>query len=728
MKLIFKGIVQGVGFRPTIYRVAKNLGLTGYVLNKGSEVEVVIDNDVELFLQTLQQQLPSAAKITSVEKEAYQDSFDDFHILYSTDGVRQSQIPVDMAVCEQCQKELFDEQDRRYLYPFTNCTVCGARFSIIHDVPYDRERTAMHEFPLCHYCHEEYTTIEDRRYHAQSISCPRCGPQVTLYNTEGNVVDVEDPLQQFAYFLDNGAIGVMKSWGGMHLCCTLDELPRFRKWYDRPQKPFAIMVKDLKVAHRFGRLSSFDENLLVSHSRPIVTVEKTIDNDQIAPGLNTVGVFLPYTGMHHILFSYLKSDALVMTSANIPGEPMLTKNTDAFSLHADYYLLHNRAIPNRNDDSVIKAWRNHRFFLRKSRGYIPEPLDIPHKKTVIAVGAGEHLNAAVSSQGQLFLTQYIGNTKFYPVVDFLEQSIDHLKQLTVSSPGVDAIGMDLHPAYGSRMVAKRLSERCDSPLIEVQHHFAHAVALLNEYKKQNGVVIAIDGLGYGSDGTLWGGEVLDAHLDSFNRVAHLQPFPLLGGDQATYDPKRLVFAMFGGDEHTQYFDDQEKQVLDKLMSTSPVTSSCGRFLDAVSCYLGICSERTYEGEPAMKLEPYLAQGKPSHEFTCEVKNSIIQSIALFNQLEEFDQASLSKRQKADIAYSLVSTLMEALVDQAAIVANKNEYQTIGVTGGVSYNIPIVEMIEKRVRHHDLSLLVHDQVPNGDGGIAVGQNIVAGMKT
>jgi hydrogenase maturation protein HypF len=584
----------------------------------------------------------------------------------------------------------------------------------------------MQEFSMCHYCHEEYTSMKDRRYHAQTLSCPRCGPQVTLYNTEGDEVDVEDPIQQFSYLLDNGAIGVMKSWGGMHLCCNLEELPRFRTWYNRPQKPFAIMVRNITAAKRFGKISHFDQELLSSSSRPIVAIQKTIEDDRISPGLNTVGVFLPYTGLHHILFSYLQSDAVLMTSANIPGEPMVTDNNDAFSLKADYYLLHNRDIPNRADDSVIKTWKNRTFFLRKSRGHVPDPLPIPHKQNVIAVGAGEHLNAAVSSQGQLFLTQYIGNTKYYPVVEFLEESIQHLITLSMTTHQVDAVAMDLHPGYGSRIVAQRLAEQYGVQPVEVQHHFAHAVSLLVEHNRDYGIVLALDGLGYGDDGTLWGGEILDSHLDSYTRIGHLEPFPLLGGDQATYDPKRLVYSLFKTDKYTQYFSDEELPVLEKLMAKSPRSSSFGRFLDALSCYLEICMTRTYDGEPAMKLEPFLAQGKKAYDFRCETHKEKIKILDLFQELISINPRKLSYQQKADVVYSMVKSVVDAMVDMACDSAQSQSCKFIGVTGGVSYNIPIVNMVDKRVKHHGLELVVHNKVPNGDGGIAVGQNVRAGV--
>ena len=550
---------------------------------------------------------------------------------------------------------------------------------------------------------------------------------MTIYNAEGEFIDVENPIQQFAHFLENGAIGVMKSWGGMHLCCTLDQVPRFRKWYHRPEKPFAIMVRDIQVAKQFGRVTTVEQNLLSSPLRPIVAIEKTCDDEMIAPGLNTIGVFLPYTGVHHRLFANIEVDALLMTSANIPGEPMLVCNDDAFALNAEYYLLHNRSILHRIDDSVIKPWKNHTFFLRKSRGYVPQPLPISHDKTIVSVGAGENICGALSHKNTLFMTQYVGNSKYYAVVEFLKQSLQHLIQLSMSKPRLDAVALDLHPGYGSRKVAQRFAEEYGAPAVEVQHHWAHAASLLVDNQVDESVVLSIDGLGYGDDDTLWGGEILHSRLSDYKRVGHLHQFPLLGGDQATHDPRRLVFALLDGDEHTRYFSDEESMILHQLKKTSPLTTGLGRFLDALSCYLGICMKRTYEGEPAMKLERYLAQGKPSYEFECSSTNGVINSVDLFQQLTSHTPSALSEQEKADIVVSFVKSLMDEMVDIACEVAKNKGVPTIGLTGGVSYNLPICDMVDQRVKKHDFTLLVHDKVPNGDGGIAVGQNGIVGAQ-
>ena len=294
-------------------------------------------------------------------------------------------VPVDISICNDCLKELFDGKNRRYLFPFTNCTVCGARFSVIKDVPYDRERTSMDEFKLCKSCSKEYNQPLDRRYHAQTISCPVCGPVYKLYDKQKKDLGTKDSIKRFASQIDAGKIGVIKSWGGMHMCCKIEEIHHFRKWYNRPQKSFAVMVKDLKTTEKYGEITEDEKKLLLSKNKPIVLVKKK-KAEEISPGLNTIGLYLPYTGLHHLLFSYLKSDALIMTSANLHGEPMIITNHDAFSLSADFYLLHNRAIPNRVDDSVVRLWKGNNFFIRKSRGYVPEPISVSYKNRILSVG------------------------------------------------------------------------------------------------------------------------------------------------------------------------------------------------------------------------------------------------------------------------------------------------------------------------------------------------------
>ena len=726
MKLIFKGVVQGVGFRPTIYRVARKLGLKGYVLNKGSEVEVVIDRDKDEFIKQLKKHLPSIAKITSIVIEKDSRKFNDFKILHSEKGERLSLIPPDIGICEKCVSELFNKNDRRYQFPFTNCTVCGARYSLVEDVPYDRERTSMDDFKLCESCKSEYIGPINRRYHAQTISCPVCGPTYTLYDKDKKNLGEKHAIKRFANQIDNGKIGVIKSWGGMHLCCNIDQIKRFREWYNRPQKAFAIMAKDIEIAKKYGDITDDEKKLLLSKSRPIVLVKK-IGVEEASPGLNTIGLFLPYTGLHHLLFSHLKSDALIMTSSNIPGEAMITSDKEAFSIAADIYLLHNRRIPNRVDDSVIRLWGGNTFFLRKSRGFVLEPISVSYDKRILSVGAGENITGAISHDKNVYATQYIGNSKYYSTLEFLEESLRHLMKMTMEKQEIDAVVQDIHPGYDSRKIAKKFSEDFSAPLYDVQHHWAHAASLLVDNKLEESVVLTLDGLGYGSDGTFWGGEILLSNFEDFKRVGHLEYIPMLGGDQATRDPRRLVFAIFKKFGEEKFFSGNEAEILSKMMKSSPISSSSGRVLDALSCYLNICKTRTYDGEPAMKLEKYLANGEPIYSFDAEIKNNTVETIDLFKQLDEMINKPLTDKEKADYAYSFVKTIIDKLTEIAINNADGNNIKTIGLTGGVSYNIPINEMVSNQVTNAGLSLVVHNRVPNGDGGISIGQNVIVGHK-
>jgi hydrogenase maturation protein HypF len=353
---------------------------------------------------------------------------------------------------------MFDPRDRRHLFPFTNCTDCGARFTVIEDLPYDREKTSMRDFPICEECRREYEDPADRRFHHQTISCSKCGPSFYLLDEEGKRVE-GDAVRTFASLLEQGAIGVAKSWGGMHLCCTLPTLPKMREWYRRKEKPFAIMVRDLDAVHRYGDPEPFEEELLTSTHRPIVLIRKKESEvaELISPGLGNIGLFLPYTEMQQLLFHYLKLDALVMTSANVPGEPMVLRDEDALDLGAEYYLLHDRQIINRCDDSVVRAFGRSTFFIRKSRGHVPSSQPFDAKGSAIGVGAQENIAGALAFHGRIHQTQYIGDGSSYGVIEFLESALDYQMRL-LGVDRVDVVGLDMHPGYTTRKLAKRQTE------------------------------------------------------------------------------------------------------------------------------------------------------------------------------------------------------------------------------------------------------------------------------
>lgn len=719
MRLIIKGTVQGVGFRPAVYRTAARLGLKGSVCNKGSEVVIDID-DADSFLESFLKELPPLAEIESIEKidTPLADGTEGFSIVGSDLGSNNGfSIPADTALCDRCLGDL--RQGRRKGYGFTACTDCGPRFTLLHSLPYDRLNTAMASFGLCPECKKEYLDPNNRRYHHQTVCCPVCGPRYFLLDEKGAPVDGE-PILAFARMLESGKIGIAKSWGGMHICCILSKTQHMREWYGREQKPFAIMVRDIDTVKKYAEPTHEEEKLLLSPFRPIVLVKKKQDPilDRISPGLDNVGIFLPYSAMHTLLFDELKEDALVMTSGNVPGEPMIVDNDAILSMHADCYLLHNQPILNRADDSVVRTFGNIKFYLRKSRGAVPSYIPFPIKGHAVGVGAQESLAGAIATGERIYPTQYIGNGEGVGVPEYLEEAIRFQSSLVGCEPQI--VAEDLHPAYINRKFASRFAEEYGAELIEIQHHWAHTAALMTDCGTlEHMTALALDGTGHGDDGMAWGGEVLSCDLHRYKRLAHLEYIPLLGGQKAVTDLRRLRFAidLMNGEPNNTDFDDSEAGVLAKLMSKSVGTSSLGRILDALSYYLGVCKKRTYDGEPAMKLEPLLARGHHVPGFETYTENGIVKTAHLFSHLEQC-------KNKADAAYSVVYGILEELVSSATESASLEGDKYIGITGGVSYDVPLVRMVEEIASKHELKLYCHRNIPNGDGGISTGQVAIA----
>lgn len=737
MILRIYGVVQGVGFRPTVFRVANSMDAKGYVKNKGSYVEVCVDGDENAFINELKKELPVLGRIDRVElvESDCHKGYDSFVILSSEEGEKEVSIPPDVATCDRCMKEIFDKNDRRYMFPFTNCTDCGARFSLIEDFPYDRKHTSMDDFPLCKVCTGEYTKPEDRRFHAQTISCYDDGPEYVLLDGKGEVLDRTNAITRFAEEIDSGRIGVAKSWGGMHIICKLDVIPEMRRWYRRPYKPFAVMVKDPETARKYADVGKYEEELLTSFQAPIVLLQKKPGQyrelmDFASPGLGNVGLYLPYTAMQHILFHNLKSDALVMTSANLPDEPMLIENEHTFSLGLDLYLLHNRRIVSRVDDSVLIPFEGRRFFIRKSRGFVPDLLNAYHNHQVLSVGAEENVTASVSKDGKMITSQYIGNTTRYEVQNFLRETIDRLLNL-FGIEELDAVAIDSHPQYATRRVGEEFAERFGVETFEVQHHWTHVTSLMADNEHEDPLVsLSVDGAGYGLDGKVWGGEVLYSQLDSFERLGHLEYVPLIGGDLATKEPKRIVFAIFQRLGMTkEYFSPQKTEIFIKAMEKSPQSCSLGRVLDALSSYLEICNVMTYDGEPAIKLERYLDIGEPKYEFQTEIEGSnpsVVRTLPLYERLDSIAKGKeLTESEKANLARSFVEELMSKMVEVCVHEAEENGLKDIGLTGGVSYSLPIVRMVKELVERSKMNLILHNSVPNGDGGVSTGQNVIVG---
>ncbi len=764
MQLKIYGIVQGVGFRPFVYKIARKLGYTGYVRNNGSNVEIVLDGDYKPFLKEFKKHLPPLASVDRIEKSngarvkelLYENGIHagEFKILLSTDGVRQSVIPPDTALCNECLQELFNPNNRRYHYPFINCTNCGARFSVISNMPYDREKTSMNKFKLCEQCNNEFTDPTNRRMHAQTISCPLDGPKFSLYTKGGVQIPTESPIKDFASELDKGAIGIMKSWGGMHIVSILDEIDRLREWYRRPEKPFAVMVKDLNAVEKYCDLDEYTRSLISMAERPIVLVQKKRDSDsdplleQVSPGLDSIGIYLPYSAIQHLLFNNLEHDALIMTSANPRGEPLIITNSEAFELDLEVYLFHNREIINRVDDSLILPYASKKrfFFIRKSRGFIPVPIEVNYNNTIMAFGAENNVTAAISKNGKLFTSQYIGNTNYYRTSEFFKEASKYLMRL-LGTKHIDAVALDLHPQYPTRKLALEFAQKYNVKTFEPQHHWAHATSLMLDNNITEPIIaLTLDGAGYGPDGTIWGGEILYSHYDRYKHYGSLELLPLIGGDMAVHHPMRLVFGIYEklglNSDELNYFPMGTSEVFRKMIKTSPQTSSFGRVLDSLACYFGIATSRTYDGEPAMKLERYLASGKPEYYFETNVKEQQsnfkrVQTLPMFKKLFEYvgskNPIELPDSEKANLSYSFVRELVRNLVRIALDTTKKIDANYIGITGGVTYNLPITDMIRDEISkcletneyHNDIKFLTHSRLPNGDGGISAGQNVIAG---
>ena len=714
MRILIRGTVQGVGFRPMVYRSAVSIGASGSVWNNGSDVVIDTDKGEEL-LAKIRSDLPPLAKIESVETlDSDYCGPVGFRIIGSQQCGEGASIPADSSICDDCLKEMFGKGRRRG-YPFTTCTDCGPRFTLLKGMPYDRPLTAMDAFPLCPECEREFKDPLDRRFHHQTICCPVCGPRYRLENGDG-IVETRDPITYLAHELDAGSIAVVKGWGGMHICCNLDKLDSMREWYGRREKPFAIMARDMDALTRYGRPTEHEAGLLQSPSRPIVLVEKLESDltELASPGLDNIGMFLPYTGMHHLLFSKLKHDALVMTSANIPGEPMIVDDTRVKELGADYYLLHDQPILNRADDTVVRMLDDRTQYIRRSRGCVPFHVPVGKKGCAVGLGPQENLTAAVSFNGYIWPTQYIGNGEKIGVPEYLEEAVRTQIGFLNCKPSIFA--MDLHPGYANRPIARYMAEEYDAELIEVQHHWAHAASLMVDNLVDSCVALTLDGTGHGDDGTAWGGEVLDCDLSTYKRVAHLEEIPLLGSERALYDLRRLRFAIDSmNDRKNRDFTDSEAFILNKLMTKSVMTSSFGRVLDALSYSLGVCSHRTYDGEPAMKLEPLLSRGKLVEGYETETVGGIVRTVHLFHD---------SKEKKEDVAYSVVYNILRELVLSASDAADKSGSEFIGLTGGISYNATITRMFLDLVSDTGYRPILHREIPNGDGGVSIGQTAIA----
>jgi len=745
-----KGIVQGVGFRPFVYRLAVSHGFVGYVRNRGdATVEIMVEGDqnhLKQFVTDLRNKRPPLARIYDLQAKYSQDQgkFDSFTIIKSTEKAKHSGsvIPPDVAICEECQKELKNPADPRYEYFFITCTNCGPRYTIIQRLPYDRANTTMQAFEMCPFCKTEYENPLNRRFHAQTVACPVCGPIAYLTTREGERIDEKDPIRQAGKLLGEGSIIAIKGYGGFHVAtATTNSMPieRLRQIKHRSQKPFAIMAPGLATVKTFAEVSMQEEKALTSYIHPIVLLNKSENyflSDQVAPKLHNIGVMLPYTGLHIMLFDKVEEPAFVMTSANPPSEPIVKDNEEALKKlgnTVDYFLFHNREIAHRCDDSVIRLHGSSVTTIRRSRGYAPEPIQLKKavKTCALGVGAEQNVTACILLGDKAFISQHIGDVENVETLEFLRNTISHLIQLTNSK--TELIACDVHPKFSTTTLAQTLGAKLNCPVILVQHHHAHIAALMAEHDVNEMVGIACDGFGYGTDGQAWGGEILHCDSHGFKRLAHLQEQPMVGGDLATRYPIRMVAGILHKVANIEDWLSEnntvlphgraEAEIILEQLTTGHVgtrTTSCGRILDAIAVILGICSERTYEGEPAMKLESVAMKGRDVLKLEPRFEGNTLNTTWLVKEV--FEQRN--RFSPNDLACSAQSYLARGLSHLATKEAERLGIKNVGFSGGVAYNQHITSVIRRNIEENKLNFFVHEKLPAGDGCVSLGQAYAA----
>ena len=743
------GIVQGVGFRPFVYRLANECGLTGVIANTPAGVSIEVQGEaeaVEKFLERLPKEIPPLAKITGLlprDAEVREES--GFQIVASRiDQALRTLISPDVAVCGDCYREMMNPRDRRFRYPFINCTNCGPRFTIIRDIPYDRVRTSMAAFKMCAACQAEYDNQASRRFHAQPNACWDCGPQVLLVGADAARMDVAEPIREAAKLLQKGAIVAVKGLGGFHLACDARNeaaIEKLRERKRRVEKPFAIMVQRVEDAARFCVVDEASKKLLTSFERPIVLLPRRPEVTfglGVAPGNRFLGVFLPYTPVHHLLLQSGKFEALVMTSGNLSEEPIAIDNEEAIQrLHkiADAFLVHDRTILRRCDDSVVRVAAGQPQKLRRSRGFVPAPVHLEKQMWPILAVGGELKNTVCVVRGsEVFLSQHVGDLENLESYGFFEEAVEHLQRILDTRPSV--IAHDLHPDYFS---TKWAQDRSGVELVGVQHHHAHICACMAENHLDGKVIgIALDGTGYGTDGAIWGGEVLAADYIGFERAAHFEYLPLPGGAAAIHEPWRMAVSYlvkhYGmGIENLELpflkeVDSRKLSVVLQIIErevNSPRTSSCGRLFDAVAALVGLRGAVNYEAQAAIELEMAArdSQGEAAYPLDLNLQGTVWQigTKPLFEWLlrDIRKQASV-----ADMSRKFHNGLALVLVDAAERIRDKTKLDRVCLSGGCFLNALLLETMVAKLRQRSFDVYFHTEVPAGDGGISLGQAVIA----
>ncbi|KAB8319042.1 carbamoyltransferase HypF [Tolypothrix campylonemoides VB511288] len=796
-----RGTVQGVGFRPTVYRLAKAYGLQGEVCNDGQGVLIRAsgcEESIEEFVQKLQKECPPLARIDEVTRKRYEGKsiFHDFVISQSVSSVVTTEIPPDAATCGKCKAEIFDPFSRWYRYPFTNCTHCGPRLSIIRAIPYDRRNTSMATFAMCAECRQEYNDVANRRFHAQPVACQICGPKAWLERSDSKPItphmfSMLDDVDAVCTLLQKGEIVAIKGLGGFHLACDATQetaVQKLRQRKQRHQKPFALMAKDMAVIEEYCTPNAKERELLESPAAPIVLIQaKGGDDDErgsgriqfksqkskvkiqnskfktpglapsVAPGQNTLGFMLPNTPLHHLILRRMNRP-IVLTSGNLSDEPQCIDNVEArekLGKIADYFLLHNRDIVNRVDDSVVRVVEDKVLTIRRARGYAPASINLPpgfeSVPQILAMGSQLKNTFCLLRDGKAILSQHQGDLENVVTFQSYQETLNLYLNILEHKP--EAIAVDLHPEYLSTKLGKELAANHQVKLYPIQHHHAHIAACMAE----NGLHInsppvlgiALDGLGYGEDGTLWGGEFLLADYRHFKRLATFKPVAMIGGKQAMKEPWRNTYAQlisaftwdelkqkYGNLEIVEFLEQKPLKLLTQLAEkriNSPLTSSVGRLFDAVAAAIGICREEcNYEGQAAIEMEALADttildnKGNLNYYFNFVVSDSIYhidsRSMwqALLNDLQQHTP-------QAVISAKFHTSLAHAIVEMVNHLRKKNDISQVALTGGVFQNCILLKQVTKRLQALEINVLTHSLVPANDGGLSLGQAVISAAK-
>jgi len=723
------GIVQGVGFRPFVYTIAKELDLKGFVLNNGHGVHIEIEGTqqkLDLFLTRLQDELPPLSQIDKIKKVHKKPQGDrSFVIQESNQSQKTALISPDISICNQCLSEFYDLHDKRYHYFAISCTHCGPRYSIIETVPYDRVSTSMKFFTMCQACDREYHDPLDRRYHAQPISCYDCGPTLTLYDSKNEKIDSQDLIKKVGALFKDGAIIAVKGLGGFHLMCdgyNDESVALLRRRKNRPVKPLALLFPTIESVEENSEVTPFEKEMILSKEKPIVLISKKTDTQiasNIAPDIDRIGAMLPYTPLQFLIFEYFK-DPLVATSANLSNEPIIrTKDELIQKLGGvvDYILDFNREIVNAVDDSVVQMIDQHPLFLRLARGFTPKSITLPFtlNKNILAVGAEQKNTIALAFGNQVILSPYIGDLTSIEAFDYFERTLQTFKRFYDFIP--DLIVCDKHPEYATTLWAQKQKV----PVVQVQHHHAHILSVMIEQQIHGRVLgVAFDGTGYGDDHTLWGGEFLLCDNDrSFDRVASFKPLVLLGGDKAIKEPRRIALAMalevmdlenVKKTKIADWFSPTEltllHQAYQKRINTIQ-TSSVGRIFDGVASLLEIVHVLSFEGESGLKMEQYYNE-KINNYYAYNINNGVI----------DYDQMIFGLL-KEDNLIRGVSMFFNTLIEIIVSIAHSQNLPLV-ISGGVFQNRVLVGLLLKRLEKEGIRYYFPQNITPNDGSIALGQ--------